>query len=165
MFSIVVLSTSAKVTQKHIDDVVAALAGLDVSLHAVTWKRVDLSRVAGHFVVSPAGRRGAPRRPSLISRTAAKAGRLRTKAERKIRRTGIGRAAFALIEGGVSRRFWRAVRTQPQLRAVLNDADAIIVLDPDAIRAGWHVARRHRDVVACIGAAAVAVQLRGRALA
>jgi hypothetical protein len=64
------------------------------------------------------------------------------------------------VQGGPSRQFWRRVRTNATVRALVGEADLVVVLDAGGIRTGWHLARRHPDRSVVFGLSAAATRVK-----
>ena len=77
-------------------------------------------------------------------------------------RRRIGRTVRRLVVGGVSRQFWTRIRRDGEASTVAARADVIVAMDTGAIRAGWHLARRHPAAVVTLGLAAAAREVEQR---
>ena len=177
--NVLLLVTGRALPTSVVDDARRELADVSLVVDVVTWlpPAEPLDEAVGTCVVigpvraaptsggeSPAADRPAPG-PSTPTAQAAPA---RSPWVRTLRRPfgrarrRIGRAVRRLIVGGVSRQFWTRIRRDREASAVAARADVIVAMDTGAVRAGWHLARRHPDAVVTLGLAAAAREVEQR---
>jgi hypothetical protein len=126
----VLLSAGARADAAAVRSALEPLGDDDVVLVALGAPAGLDARVRVVLVRDPDAASRAP-----VHRAVRAAGRVR----------GVGRYVRR-ARGGPARRFWRAVRAQPQAVDALRRAAVVVALDSPAVFAAWHAARRSSAV-------------------